>query len=143
MDKQIEEMAKFSFSVIDNKTGEYPDTYKIALKEDWAKGLMYCDIEGFAINEEGNLVLLDECGKVAYCPSGRFTVIPEGAVVLTKEEYNEYKTLKEAVCEEDLGVVVMKKEEFEKLRMLADECKQWRWKYCNMNASTEEKEDDT
>ena len=40
--------------------------------------------------------------------------IPEGAVVMTEGEYNS-------------------------LRMLADECKQWRWKYCNMNANTEGK----
>lgn len=26
------------------------------------------------------------------------------------------------------------KEENEKLRILADECKEWRWKYGNMNA---------
>jgi len=63
-----------TFEVIDNKTGEYPDTYKIARKEDWAKHLVYCDIDGFAIMEDGCLVLLDECGNVAYCPEGRFTV---------------------------------------------------------------------
>lgn len=37
------------FDVIDTKTGEYPDLWEIALKEDWANGLMYCDMEGFAI----------------------------------------------------------------------------------------------
>lgn len=87
--EKIEEMPNFSFRVIDNKTGKEADVYNIALKEDWAKGLIYCDMEGFAIEEEGNLILLDECGNVAYCPSGRFTVIPEGAVVLTREEYAE------------------------------------------------------
>lgn len=63
------------FTVIDNKTGEYPDLWEIALKEDWAKHLMYCDMEGFAITEDGTLILLDECGGVAYCPEDRFTVI--------------------------------------------------------------------
>ena len=33
------------FDVVDTKTGEYPDLEKIALKEDWAKHLMYCDME--------------------------------------------------------------------------------------------------
>ena len=28
------------FTVIDNKTGEYPDLWEIATQEDWAKGLM-------------------------------------------------------------------------------------------------------
>ena len=49
------------FDVIDPKTGKYPDLEHIALTEDWAKGLMYCDMEGFCINEDGNLLLMDEC----------------------------------------------------------------------------------
>lgn len=65
------------FTVIDNKTGEYPDCWNIALTEEWAKHLMYCDIDSFAIMEDGGLVLMDECGSCAYCPSGRFTVIFE------------------------------------------------------------------
>ena len=64
------------FDVIDTKTGEYPDLWEIALKEDWANGLMYCDMEGFAIEEDGTLLLLDECGKHAYCPEGRFKIVP-------------------------------------------------------------------
>lgn len=66
-----------TFTVIDTKTGQYPDTWEIACKEEWAKHLCYCDIEGFAVEEDGTLVLLDECGKVAYCPEGRFRIIPE------------------------------------------------------------------
>lgn len=62
------------FIVIDNNTGKEADTEEIALNEEWAEHLIYCDIEGFAILENGELVLLDECGGCAYCPSGRFTV---------------------------------------------------------------------
>jgi hypothetical protein len=65
------------FTVIDNKTGEYPDLWEIALKEDWAKHLMYCDMDGFAIMEDGTLILLDDCGEFAYCPEDRFTVVFE------------------------------------------------------------------
>jgi hypothetical protein len=82
MDKQIE---KFEFRVIDNNTGEEADIEEIAFTEDWANGLIYCDMEGFAILENGSLVLLDECGNCAYCPSGRFAIIPENAVVIPKE----------------------------------------------------------
>ena len=64
------------FSVIDTATGQYPDVEKIALKEPWAKNLVYCDIDGFAIHEDGALVLIDDCGNVAYCPPGRFDVVP-------------------------------------------------------------------
>ena len=70
------------FDVVDTKTGEYPDLEKIALKEDWAKHLMYCDMEGFAVEEDGTLLLLDECGRQACCPVGRFEIRrpPEGEV---------------------------------------------------------------
>ena len=64
-----------SFRVIDILTGEEADTYEIALNEDWAKDLMYCDMEGFAIEEDGSLILIDECGKYEYCPIGRFEVV--------------------------------------------------------------------
>jgi hypothetical protein len=63
-----------AFRVIDTKTKKEADTYKIALKEEWAKGLIYCDMEGFFIGEDGTLILVDECGKFAYCPEGRFIV---------------------------------------------------------------------
>ena len=63
-----------TFTVIDLKTGEEADPYEIALHEDWAKHLMYCDMEGFAIEEDGSLILVDECGRYEYCPVGRFEV---------------------------------------------------------------------
>ena len=65
------------FTVIDKTTGQYPDCEKIALEEDWAKHLLYCDIDEFAITEDGNLLLMDDCGNVAYCPNGRFEVVEE------------------------------------------------------------------
>ena len=65
------------FRVIDRQTGQPADLEKIAL-EDWAKRLTYCDMEGFAIAEDDCLLLLDECGKYAYCPEGRFEVVMEG-----------------------------------------------------------------
>ena len=83
MNKQID------FIVIDKNTGKQADISEIALSEDWAKDLMYCDMEGFAINENGQLVLLDECGNFAYCPYDRFTIQFENSVVLTKEEFNQ------------------------------------------------------
>ncbi len=65
------------FTVIDTKTGEYPDLWDIALHEEWAKGLMYCDMEGFAIEEDGTLFLMDECGRYEYPPEGRFKIVWE------------------------------------------------------------------
>ena len=66
-----------NFTVIDAKTGEYPDLSDIALHEEWAQDLMYCDMEGFAILEDGTLILMDECGRFTYCPEGRFQIVPD------------------------------------------------------------------
>lgn len=63
-----------TFTVIDTKTGREADTYNIALKEEWAKGLCYCDIDMFVIGEDGTLMLIDDCGNCAYYPQGRFEV---------------------------------------------------------------------
>ena len=63
-----------TFDVIDPKTGEYPDLEKIARTEEWAQNLIYCDMDGFCINEDGNLILLDECGNYVCCPEDRFEV---------------------------------------------------------------------
>jgi hypothetical protein len=63
-----------TFIVIDNKTGKEADTYDIALHEDWAKHLCYCDIEGWAIEDNGTLLLVDECGQFAYADRERFKV---------------------------------------------------------------------
>ena len=66
------------FDVIDTKTGEYPDLEKIALTEEWAQGLVYCDMDGFAVREDGSLILLDECGNCVSCPTGRFDIRLQG-----------------------------------------------------------------
>ena len=65
------------FCVFDKKKNKEADCYKIALKEDWAKCLCYCDMEGFAITQHGMLILLDECGRYTYCPDNRFKVVAE------------------------------------------------------------------
>lgn len=61
-------------TVRDNKTGVYPDVEEIVLKEDWAKNMIYRESDTFALTENGNLILLDECGHYAVCPRDRFSV---------------------------------------------------------------------
>ena len=51
------------------------DLAEIALHEPWAKGLIYCDMEGFAVDPDGTLILLDECGRYREPPTGLFKVI--------------------------------------------------------------------
>lgn len=65
------------FRVMDNKTGKEADPYEIALHEEWAQGLVYCDMEGFMLTENGDLMLADECGTYIYCDPKRFKVVFE------------------------------------------------------------------
>ena len=67
-----------TFTVIDTKTGKEAEEYEIALHEDWAKHLCYCDMEGWAIENDGTLLLVDECGRFAYADRERFKVVWDG-----------------------------------------------------------------
>jgi hypothetical protein len=74
-----------TFTVIDTATGREPDLEKI-LMEDWARTLVYSDMDGFVIEDEGALLLADECGNYVIPPPGRFKV-----------EFPEIKRLKRLV----------------------------------------------
>lgn len=66
------------FKVIDNRTGKEPIyDFNHLFKEKWFKesGLIYCDISGWTIDEEGFLALSDDCDNIAYPPSERFSVV--------------------------------------------------------------------
>ena len=81
-------LVEFPFCVFDKKENKEADCYKIALKEDWAKCLCYCDMEGFAITQDGILILLDECGRFTYCPDNRFKVVSEARLKELREKNN-------------------------------------------------------
>ena len=55
------------FRIIDRTTGKEPSSGVI----DHIGRDLY-DIDQFAVCEDGNIVLLDDCGRVAYCDPGRF-----------------------------------------------------------------------
>lgn len=63
-----------TFKVIDKTTGREP-TAKVL--ESLAKkgGLMEMDIDEFYVGEDGQVVLADECGRIAYVDSDRFEVV--------------------------------------------------------------------
>ena len=67
-------MDGLKFMVIDKTTGKEADMYSIALKEKWAEKLCFCDMEGFAILDDGSLILCDECGRFEFCDPDRFEV---------------------------------------------------------------------
>lgn len=66
------------FTIIDKRTGDVPDAEKIAYEEEWARSLIYSDIEGFLMREDGSLVLADECGNWVSVPVNRFEVTWHG-----------------------------------------------------------------
>ena len=72
----IAEPERKTFHVIDKTTGKEADPYEIALNEDWAKSLCYCDMEGFAILEDGTLILADECDRFEFIQENdRFEIV--------------------------------------------------------------------
>ena len=59
------------FTVIDNETGNEiseRETERIAKEA----GLMMADIDQFAVCEDGQIILLDDCGNTAYLDMKRF-----------------------------------------------------------------------
>lgn len=75
--ERLEKAIEIPFKVIDKLTGDEADIYNIALNEKWASHLVYCDMEGFAVEQDGSLVLLDECDHMAYPSADRFEIISE------------------------------------------------------------------
>jgi hypothetical protein len=73
------------FSVIDKKTGRAPDMRNIAQHEDWAYGLCYTNLLGFALTEDGELIFMDSCGNYCYCPSDRFEIKEQNEFEITPE----------------------------------------------------------
>ncbi len=61
-----------TFKVL-NIDGTEPDLNRIETTQWWAKGLINCDL--WAIDEDGDLILLDRCGNYIYPPSNQFQVI--------------------------------------------------------------------
>lgn len=65
-----------TFHVIDTNTGKEPTRrviHNIAKKQ----GLMEMDIDQFFVGEDGQIVLADDCGRMAYLDGKRFKVVVE------------------------------------------------------------------
>ena len=63
-----------TFHVIDNNTGKEVDEETLRELTD-KHNLDYIDLEGFAITEDGRIILCDECGKFGYMDSDRFKIV--------------------------------------------------------------------
>ena len=62
-----------TFRIIDRKTGREP-TQRVIDNIAKKQRLMLADIDQFAVCEDGQIILLDDCGRVAYCDMSRFEV---------------------------------------------------------------------
>lgn len=81
-------MSGIRFTVFDKKTHKEADPYEIALHEEWAKELCYCDMVGFAIGQDGTLFLVDECGRYEFCDPERFIIRWDEMEFTTQEAEN-------------------------------------------------------
>lgn len=88
--ERLEKSVELPFAVIDKRTGKEANEYTIAMHEEWASGLTYCDMEGFAISQNGSLLLIDECGVYRACPYDRFEVVSE-TYIAELENKNQIK----------------------------------------------------
>ena len=61
------------FRVIDTTTGKEP-TEEVIFKLAKQGNLVYCDIDGFYIGEDGELCLMDDCGSAMFLDRERFKV---------------------------------------------------------------------
>ena len=62
------------FHVIDRKTGKEP-TDRVITNIAKKGGLMTMDIDGFYVGEEGDLVLVDDCGNATWVDQERFKAV--------------------------------------------------------------------
>ena len=60
------------FSVIDKTTGKSADLNAI-VKEEWARWLFA--LWGFAVTDQGILLVVDTSGQYCICPNDRFTIV--------------------------------------------------------------------
>ena len=59
------------FKIIDITTGKEP-TSEVIAEIAYNNGLMVHDIDGFGINEDGQIILMDDCGNYAFADNTRF-----------------------------------------------------------------------
>ena len=83
-----------TFKIIDKKTGKEP-TDRVITNIAKKQGLIAIRIDQFAIMEDGQIILLDDCGKAAYLDMNRFEVrwdngwIPCSERLPQKSEYGK------------------------------------------------------
>jgi len=65
-----------TFKIIDTRTGKEP-TDRVISNIARKGGLMEMDIDGFYVDEDGQIILVDDCGNCTWVDAKRFKVEPE------------------------------------------------------------------
>ena len=64
----------FGFKVIDTWSGREANISELT-EENWVSDRLYIyEIDGWWVSEDGNLILMDDCGKFAYAHMERFKI---------------------------------------------------------------------
>lgn len=61
------------FKIIDRKTGKEP-TDRVITAQARSGNLIPCDIDGFYVGEDGQIILVDDCGNCTWLDMSRFKV---------------------------------------------------------------------
>ena len=82
------------YEIIDTRTGERAKAYEL-VQEPWAKKTRGCDWPAFAIDEEGDVMLTDDCGNYDMVPEGRVEV----RLVVDREKWEpcDYTAMRSAI----------------------------------------------
>ncbi len=82
-----------NFKVIDKRTGKEPIfDHNHIFKEKWFKesSLIWCDIDGWYVSEDGQLALTDDCGHTVWVDRNRFEVVYEDVEEIKEEMCDHY-----------------------------------------------------
>lgn len=79
------------YEIIDTRTGERAKAYEL-VQEPWAEKTHGCDWPAFAIDEDGEAMLTDDCGNYDMVPEGRVEV----RLVVDREKWEPCDVCKDA-----------------------------------------------
>ena len=78
------------FKIIDRKTGKEP-TDEVITAQARLGNLIPCDIDGFYVGEDGEIILVDDCGNCTWLDMSRFKVEMQNEASPTGEEVRKYE----------------------------------------------------
>ena len=76
------------FKIIDRKTGKEP-TDRVITAQARSGNLIPCDIDGFYVGEDGQIILVDDCGNCTWLDMRRFKVESHNEVERIRAEVED------------------------------------------------------